>query len=172
MGKVSQSLLRAGHWHLALCTTEIDTQTPRWIWKCESQLRMSQNRIQPESYHFISLQLLGQEMEEWWDEWWFPGCNLLIHCWRLLAFTYYYFINLFLCLLFLINFYWSIAALQCCVSFCCTAKWISHVLYLAAQSCPAICDPMDCSLLDSCVYGILQARVLGWVAMPSSRGSF
>ena len=32
-------------------------------------------------------------------------------------------------------------------------------------------DPMDYSLLDSSVHGILQARILEWVAMPSSRGS-
>ena len=35
----------------------------------------------------------------------------------------------------------------------------------------ASCDPMDCSLPGSSVYGILQARILEWVAMPSSRGS-
>ena len=34
-----------------------------------------------------------------------------------------------------------------------------------------LCDPMDCSLPGSSVHGILQARVLEWVAMPSSRGS-
>ena len=33
------------------------------------------------------------------------------------------------------------------------------------------CDPMDCSLPGSSVHGILQARILQWVAMPSSRGS-
>ena len=33
------------------------------------------------------------------------------------------------------------------------------------------CDPMDCSQLSSSVYGILQARVLVWVAISSSRGS-
>ena len=43
--------------------------------------------------------------------------------------------------------------------------------YSAAQECPALCDPMDCSPPGSSVHGILQARVLEWVAMPSSRGS-
>ena len=33
-------------------------------------------------------------------------------------------------------------------------------------------DPMDCSLPGSSVHGILQARILEWVAMPSSSGSF
>ena len=35
-----------------------------------------------------------------------------------------------------------------------------------AQSCPTLCDPMDCT-----VHGILQARILEWVAFPFSRGS-
>ena len=33
------------------------------------------------------------------------------------------------------------------------------------------CDPMDCSPLGSSVNGILQARILEWVAIPFSRGS-
>ena len=37
------------------------------------------------------------------------------------------------------------------------------------QSCPALCDPMDCCLPGSSVHGILQARTLEWVAIPSSR---
>ena len=40
-----------------------------------------------------------------------------------------------------------------------------------AQSCPALCDPMDCSLLGSSVHGIFQTRVLEWVAISFSRGS-
>ena len=39
------------------------------------------------------------------------------------------------------------------------------------QTCPTLCDPMDCSLPGSSVRGILQARILEWVAVPSSRGS-
>ena len=39
------------------------------------------------------------------------------------------------------------------------------------QSCQTLCDPMDCSPPGSSVPGILQARILEWVAMPSSRGS-
>ena len=34
-----------------------------------------------------------------------------------------------------------------------------------------LCDPMDCILRGSSVHGILQARILDWVAMPSCRGS-
>ena len=39
------------------------------------------------------------------------------------------------------------------------------------QSCPTLCDPMDCGLPGFSVHGILQARILEWVAMPLSRGS-
>ena len=39
------------------------------------------------------------------------------------------------------------------------------------QSCPTLCYPMDCSLPGSSVHGILQARILEWVAMSFSRGS-
>ena len=41
----------------------------------------------------------------------------------------------------------------------------------AAQSCPTLCDPMDCSLPGSSVHGIFQARILEWVAISISRGS-
>ena len=40
-----------------------------------------------------------------------------------------------------------------------------------AKSCPALCDSMDCSPPGSSVHGILQARILEWVARPFSRGS-
>ena len=42
---------------------------------------------------------------------------------------------------------------------------------LVAQSCPTLCDPRDCSLTDFPVHGILQARILAWLAIPFSRGS-
>ena len=42
---------------------------------------------------------------------------------------------------------------------------------LVAQSCPTLCDPRDSSSPDASVHGILQARILKRVAMPSSRGS-
>ena len=45
------------------------------------------------------------------------------------------------------------------------------VKVLVTQSCLTLCDPMDCSLPGSSVHGILQARILEWVAIPFSRGS-
>ena len=40
-----------------------------------------------------------------------------------------------------------------------------------AQSCLTLCDPMDCSLPGSSLHGILQAKILEWVAISFSRGS-
>ena len=50
-----------------------------------------------------------------------------------------------------------------CIHACMHAK--------SLQFCLNLCDPMDCSLTGSCIQRILQARILEWVAMPSSRGS-
>ena len=40
-----------------------------------------------------------------------------------------------------------------------------------AQSCPTLCDPVDCSPPGFSVYGIIHARILEWVAISFSRGS-
>ena len=45
------------------------------------------------------------------------------------------------------------------------------VKVLVAQSCLTLCDPLDCSLPGSFVHGILQARILEWVAISFFRGS-
>ena len=45
------------------------------------------------------------------------------------------------------------------------------VKVLVAQSCLTLCDPRDYSPPSSSVHGILQARILEWVAIPFSRGS-
>ena len=43
---------------------------------------------------------------------------------------------------------------------------------LVTQLCPTLCDRMDCGLPGSSALGISQARILEWVAIPFSRGSF
>ena len=48
-----------------------------------------------------------------------------------------------------------------------TGQW-----FLVTKSCAALCDPMDCRPPGSSVYGIFQARILEWVAIFFSRGSF
>ena len=42
---------------------------------------------------------------------------------------------------------------------------------VVSQSCLTLHYPVDCSLPDSSIHGILQARILTWVAIPFSRGS-
>ena len=42
---------------------------------------------------------------------------------------------------------------------------------MSLESCPTLCNPTDCSHPGCSVHGILQARILEWVAMSFSRGS-
>ena len=56
-------------------------------------------------------------------------------------------------------------------------EWISELedkmveITSEEQTCPTLCDPVDCSPPGSSIHGILQARILQWVAIPFSRGS-
>ena len=52
-----------------------------------------------------------------------------------------------------------------------TAKNKKSVKVLVAQLCLMLCDPMECSPPGSSVHGILQARILEWVAIPFYRVS-
>ena len=49
---------------------------------------------------------------------------------------------------------------------------ISQKLNTFYQPCLTLCNPKDCSPSDSSLYGIPQARILEWVAITFSRGSF
>ena len=63
----------------------------------------------------------------------------------------------------------SLSFVSCIVCVCvcvCVCVWV-----LAVQLCPTLWDPMDCNLPASSVHGILQARILEWVAIPFFRGS-
>ena len=58
----------------------------------------------------------------------------------------------------------------------CIGRWIlyhwrNERVCLVIQLCLTLCERIDCSLPDSSVHGILQAEILEWVAIPSSRGS-
>ena len=46
-----------------------------------------------------------------------------------------------------------------------------HVCAKSLQLCLTLCGPVDCSLPGSCVHGILQARILEWVAISHSKRS-
>ena len=60
-----------------------------------------------------------------------------------------------------------VQSLSLCVCVC-----VCVCVCLVTQSCPTLCDPMDCSPPGSSVHGILQARILEWVPIPFSRSLF
>ena len=52
-------------------------------------------------------------------------------------------------------------------------NWLVHLCVCSfAMLCPTLCVPTDCSLPGSSVHGTFKARILEWVAMPFSRGSY
>ena len=54
--------------------------------------------------------------------------------------------------------------------YCCSVTKVK-VKALVTQSCPTLCNSMDCNPPGSSVHGILQARILAWVVIYFSRGS-
>ena len=50
-------------------------------------------------------------------------------------------------------------------------NWATNTFTFTAQSCPTLCNPMDCSPPGSSVHEVFQARILEWVAISFSRGS-
>ena len=67
-----------------------------------------------------------------------------------------------------INIWLSMVSLFSCFPLRTSGFWC---VVLVVQLCPTLCDPMDCSLPGSSVHGILQARILEWVAISFSGGS-
>ena len=57
------------------------------------------------------------------------------------------------------------------IPYLCQITGKKKVKVLVAQSCLTLCNPIDCSPTGSSVCGILQTRILEWVAIPFSRGS-
>ena len=47
--------------------------------------------------------------------------------------------------------------------------YICVYMNMSAQSCPTLCNPLDCNLPGSSVHGISQVRILEWVAISFSR---
>ena len=66
---------------------------------------------------------------------------------------------------------WDWVGQRCCATPCGDASG-GGFCAKSLQPCPTLCDPVDSNLPGSSVHGILQARILESVAMPSSRGSF
>ena len=62
-----------------------------------------------------------------------------------------------------------------CISLAVTVKSLAEFNLKSesevAQLCPTLCDPMDCSLPGSSLHGVLQARVLEWVAIFLLQGN-
>ena len=100
-------------------------------------------------------------------------------CWKTLFILVRFFFCLFLVVLLVIlevwryisepsvEHLWNENLLICYkpIALCCA------VLSQSLQSCPTLSDPMEYSLPGSSIHGILQARILECVAMPSSKGS-
>ena len=67
--------------------------------------------------------------------------------------------------------FWKSICMHECVCVCVCVRVCACMCAKSLQSCRTLCNLMDCSPPGSFIHGILQARILEWVAMPSSKGS-
>ena len=68
-------------------------------------------------------------------------------------------------------FCWSLSTFSVCIMVHSTWElWATDLPCVHAQSCLTLCNAMDSSLPGSSVHGVLQARILEWVVISSSRG--
>ena len=73
-----------------------------------------------------------------------------------------------------------IAVEESVVSLIAIPSWVMHLIRKSTaaaaakslQSCPTLCDPMDCSPPGSSIHGIFQARVLEWGAVAFSKEEY
>ena len=72
-----------------------------------------------------------------------------------------------------VNEYMNLSITHCSLGqFVCVCVCVFVCVHVKSlQSCPTLCNPMDCSPPGSSVHGILLARILEWVSMSSSRAS-
>ena len=158
--------------------------TPRGLWDLSSLARVcthalgsesmqcytrSPENSQPSELSFNSFNRVFQREVLYIDEVWFSSFLLWTVLWvsyKILAypkfmkiFSYSFFETLYW---FLLNF---VKTLPNTIN-----PYSSFAKSL--QSCPTLCDPMDCSLPGFSVHGILQARTLEWVAISFSNSSF
>ena len=78
-------------------------------------------------------------------------------------------------LIWLTVFHVEVFCFSCLLSAWCLLSvylWFYLNIAKSLQLCPTLYDPMDCSPPGSSVHGILQARILEWVAISFSRGIF
>ena len=101
-----------------------------------------------------------------WDQLWYPPWIFRVGEGCRKHYNYLSILNLKACL-------WNVSDM-CEHSYACLSvhQWATTMLYvLVSQSCPTLCNPMDCSPPGSSVHDILQSRILEWVTIPVSRRS-
>ena len=74
-------------------------------------------------------------------------------------------------LCFLVRMFWNGFSFSIWVCLCVCMCVCAHACIKLPQSCPTLCNLMDCGQPGFLVHGISQARILDWVAISSSRGS-
>ena len=105
-----------------------------------------------------------------WDMWWRVDEHAILTAWKSLASSSKWMHKRWLMHFHLLphNVSFNLWTQQCFRTDACPQTNKGSV---CAQSCPTLCDLRDCSPPGSSVHGILQARILERVAMPSSRAS-